>query len=75
MTDARPLLPAIKAPITIVVPWSDTAFGRERTLAFYAKQYAGAAKVQFADIGDAGHFVMLDQPQAFEAALEAFLAR
>ena len=58
VTDARPLLPAIKAPITVVVPWSETAFGRERTLTFYAKQYAGAANVRFADIGDAGHFVM-----------------
>jgi pimeloyl-ACP methyl ester carboxylesterase len=75
ITDARPLLPAIKAPITVVVPWSEAAFGRERTLAFYAKQYAGAAKVSYADIGDAGHFVMLDQPQAFEAALETFLAK
>jgi len=75
ITDARPLLPAIQAPITVVVPWSDTAFGKERTLAFYAKQYAGAAKVEFADIGDAGHFVMLDQPQAFNAALGAFAGK
>lgn len=74
-TDARPLLPAIKAPITVVVPWSESAFGKDRTLAFYARQYAGAAKVTYADIGGAGHFVMLDQPEAFEAALKAFLAK
>jgi len=75
MTDVRPLLPGIKAPITVVVPWSAKGFGRERTLAFYAKQYVDAANIRFADIGDAGHFVMLDQPQAFEAALDAFLKK
>ena len=74
ITDARPLLPAIKAPITVVVPWSASAFGREATLAFYAKQYAGAAQAKFADIAEAGHFVMLDQPEAFAAALDAFIA-
>lgn len=73
-TDARPLLPAIKAPITIVVPWSDGGFGREQTLAFYGRQYAGAANVRFADIGDAGHFVMLDQPERFAEVLARFLA-
>lgn len=73
-TDARPLLPAIKAPITVVVPWSASAFGRERTIAFYTRQYAGAAKVGFADIGEAGHFVMLDQPAAFMEELKRFLA-
>lgn len=72
-TDARPLLPGIRAPITVVVPWSDGAFGRERTLAFYGRQYAGAANVCFADVGDSGHFVMLDQPEAFRAALREFL--
>ena len=74
-TDARPLLPAIKAPITIVVPWSASAFGRERTIAFYTRQYAGATKVVFADIAEAGHFVMLDQPAAFREALKRFLAK
>ena len=73
-TDARPLLPAIKAPLTVLVPWSESAFGRERTLAFYSKQYAGSAKVRFADIGDAGHFVMLDQPTRFAEELKRFLA-
>jgi len=74
-TDARPLLPTVKAPITLVVPWSDSAFGKNRTLAFYGKQYAGATNVQYADIGDSGHMVMLDQPQAFQAAVEAFIAK
>ena len=74
-TDARPMLPAIKAPITVVVPWSDSAFGKERTLAFYGRQYAGATSVRYADIGDAGHFVMLDQPGRFSEELKSFLSK
>jgi pimeloyl-ACP methyl ester carboxylesterase len=73
-TDARPLLPTIKAPIIVVVPWSDSAFGRERTLAFYSRQYAGALNVRYADIGDAGHFVMLDQPARFAEEVKRFVA-
>ncbi|MCY7279326.1 MAG: alpha/beta hydrolase [Sphingomonas bacterium] len=74
-TDLRPVLPAIATPMTVVVPWSTSSFGKDRTLAFYAIQYKGAPKVTFVLIAEAGHFVMLDQPVAFRAALDAFLAR
>ena len=53
--------------------WTDARFGEERTLAFYKRQYAALPKVNFVGIGDAGHFVMLDQPAAFGAAVEAFV--
>ena len=72
-TDLRPALPSIATPMTVVVPWTATSFGKERTLAFQAKQYAGAPKVTFVPIAEAGHFVMLDQPAAFAAALDAFV--
>ncbi len=32
-----------------------------------------APNVAYVDVAEAGHFVMLDQPEAFEAAVEAFL--
>ena len=73
-TDVRADLASIAAPVTVVVPWTDSAFGKDRTLAFYSRQYAGTPHIRFADIGDAGHFVMLDQPEAFRAALREFLA-
>ena len=38
----------------------------------YKTAYADAPHVTFVDIGDAAHFVMLDQPAAFEAAIIAF---
>jgi pimeloyl-ACP methyl ester carboxylesterase len=73
-TDLRPALPAIRTPITLVFPWSDSAFGKARTEAFYHAAYAAAPKVAYLPIGESAHFVMLDQPRAFEAALDAFLA-
>jgi len=72
-TDIRPDLAAIKTPVTLIVPWSDKGFGEERTLAFYRKQYATLPGATFVSIGDAGHFVMLDQPERFAAAVAAFL--
>jgi len=73
-TDLRPDLVRIATPITVVVPWSDTGFGKDRTLAFYKTQYAGTPTVTFVPIANAGHFAMLDQPAAFAAALDAFVA-
>jgi pimeloyl-ACP methyl ester carboxylesterase len=72
-TDIRPELGGIATPVTLIVPWSDTGFGEERTLAFYKRQYAALPKVTVVGIGGAGHFVMLDQPAAFDAAVEAFV--
>ena len=72
-TDLRPALPTLTLPITIVVPWTDTPFGKDRTLAFYHRQYDAAPNLRFAPIAQAGHFVMLDQPERFRAELNAFL--
>lgn len=73
-TDMRPELAAIRAPVTIVYPWNATYPRQEQAAAFYRSQYAGVANVRYADIGDAAHFVMLDQPEAFARALNGFLA-
>ena len=72
-TDLRPSLGSIESPLTVVVPWSSTRFGKEQTLAFYARQYSGARNISFVDIEEAGHFAMLDQPDAFRAVVKAFL--
>ena len=70
-TDLRPDLPAIRTPITLVYPYS-AAMPKERADAFYRAEYAKAPAVTFVPVADAGHFVMLDQPQAFAAALREF---
>lgn len=71
-TDLRPMLVGIKAPITLVYPWSEKPFGRDRTLAFYQRQYAGTPSIHYVGVADAGHFVMLDQPDAFAKAIRDF---
>jgi pimeloyl-ACP methyl ester carboxylesterase len=71
-TDMRPALKSMALPVTVIVPWSTRGFGKERTLAFYRRQYADAPDVRFVDIAGSGHFVMLDQPQAFIDALAQF---
>lgn len=70
-TDLRPDMAAIAAPITLVFPYS-AAMPREHAEPFYHAEYAKAPKVSFVPIADSGHFVMLDQPQAFATAVEDF---
>ena len=72
-TDIRPDLASIKTPVTLVVPWSNTGFGEERTLAFYKHQYATLPNASIIGVAEAGHFVMLDQPQEFATAVANFV--
>jgi pimeloyl-ACP methyl ester carboxylesterase len=74
-TDLRPAMASIAAPITLVYPWNAAGPTKPSADALYRKAYAGAPHVTFVDIGDAAHFVMLDQPAAFQAALDDFLRR
>jgi len=72
-TDLRPDMASIAAPITLVYPWNAAGPTKPVADALYRKAYATAPHVTFVDVGDAAHFVMLDQPAAFQAALDAFL--
>jgi pimeloyl-ACP methyl ester carboxylesterase len=71
-TDLRPEMAQIATPITLVFPYA-TAMPKERAEPFYHGEYAKAPKVTFVPIADSGHFVMLDQPQAFAAAVRDFV--
>jgi pimeloyl-ACP methyl ester carboxylesterase len=71
-TDLRPDMASIATPITLVFPYSD-AMPKERAEPFYRAQYAKAPHVTLVPVADSGHFVMLDQPQAFAAAVDAFV--
>ncbi|TPG20568.1 alpha/beta hydrolase [Sphingomonas koreensis] len=73
-TDLRTDMAAITTPITLVYPWSDQ-LPKEKADGFYKAEYAKAPHVTYVPIGDSAHFVMLDQPAAFQAALDAFLAK
>jgi len=72
-TDLRADMAGIATPITLVYPWSDQV-PLARADALYRGEYAKAPHMTFVPIGDAAHFVMLDQPEAFRAVLTAFLA-
>lgn len=73
-TDLRPDMAAITTPITLVYPWSAN-LPKDKADAFYKAEYAKAPNVTFVPVGDSAHFVMLDQPAAFQAAVKAFLAK
>lgn len=71
-TDLRPDMASIATPITLVFPYS-AAMPKARAEPFYRAEYAKAPHITFVPVADSGHFVMLDQPQAFAAALDAFV--
>lgn len=73
LTDLRPELPRIAAPVTVLVPWTDARGGEQNVLDLYRVQYAGTPDLTIRGIGDSGHFLMLDRPEAFARALAAFL--
>ena len=73
-TDIRADLGGITTPVTLIVPWTDSPFrrGARRSLSTSAI-CRRCPRSNFVGIGDAGHFVMLDQPTAFGAAVDAFV--
>lgn len=74
VTDMRPALPAIRAPLTIA--YAVNAFAtEERFGALMRAGYAGAPSVRFIPVEPSYHFIMLDQPARFQAILADFLAR
>jgi len=74
ITDVRPGLPAIRVPVTVLFAWDAGAVPLERARVLYTGAYAGAPKLRLEPVEGSYHFLMLDRPEAFEAALRSFLA-
>jgi pimeloyl-[acyl-carrier protein] methyl ester esterase len=74
--DLRPGLAGIKTPIVLVYP-DDVPLGVPAGMMekIYPALYAQAVTVKTVLVTNSLHFVMLDQPEAFNAALDAFLAQ
>lgn len=74
ITDLRPELTRIKAPMEIVYAY-DALFGFPAASvdAMYRQAYASASDIHFTRIDDSFHFVMLDQPERFSRAVTSFL--
>jgi pimeloyl-ACP methyl ester carboxylesterase len=72
-TDMRGEVAIVQTPITVVYAY-DTTMGPEAMIdGHYRGQYAPAPHVTFVRIDGSYHFIMLDQPAAFETAVEDFL--
>ena len=72
-TDMRPRLNEVKVPVRVIAAANPYA-PRPRVEPLFRTAYAGTPDFQLTVIDDAFHFVMFDQPAAFEAALRAGLA-
>ncbi len=73
--DMREGVAGITAPVTIVYPHQPGFMTPQRVESFYRQQYANLPHAEFVAIAPAAHFLMVDQPEAFRTALEAFLER
>lgn len=73
--DLRPGLGAIRTPMVLVYP-DNTPLGTPAGMMekIYPVLYAPAPSVKTVQVKDSLHFVMLDQPAAFNAVLDAFLS-
>jgi len=76
LLDLRPGLTTIKTPVTLIYPF-DPNMGRplDQWDGLYKGQYAPLPGISMVRVDDSRHFVMFDQPQKFDAALDAFLAK
>lgn len=73
LTDIRPELARITVPVTVLYP-HDTVVGPVAMVdALYGNAYQGLTGVTLKRIDNSRHFIMLDQPEAFAQAVEAFL--
>jgi len=73
VTDLRPAMATLPMPVTLIYPWAAAGPSEEAADALYRSAYAKVPHMTFVDVADSGHFIMLDQPAAFDAALTAFL--
>ena len=73
LTDLRPDMALLKVPVTLLYPWAAAGPAKESADALYRAAYAKVPDMTFIDVADSGHFIMLDQPAAFNAALDRFL--
>jgi pimeloyl-ACP methyl ester carboxylesterase len=76
VTDVRPELARINAPLTVLyVRAVDAAVSGEQFDAGLASLYANATTARLIRIDESNHFIQLDQPARFVAEVDAFMQR
>lgn len=74
MLDLRPGLASIGVPITLLYPDNVPSGAAKGAMdGFYQAAFAAVPQKTLIRIDDSLHFIMLDQPAQFDAALDAFL--
>ena len=74
-TDLTPDLPKITVPTTVLYAWNRTdPYSAAQSDALMRGVYATLKGVTLRRIDDSAHFIFIDQPAAFDAALKVFLA-
>jgi len=78
LQDLRPALPGIQVPVVEISPFHAPDFARINVdeagkTGYYRALLGGIARLDVVSISPARHFVMLDQPEKFNAALDAAL--
>lgn len=72
-TDMRPELAAVTTPVTLLYAQDDTAMSADRAKAAFEPHYTGVARFDAQMVPGSRHFIMLDQPEIFAAAVDRFL--
>ena len=72
-TDLRPDVAKLSRPITMLYPVPNPQ-AEPMVAKMYGDAYAAAPHVKMVPIQNSYHFIMLDQPAAFRAAVDEFLA-
>ncbi|MFC0101833.1 alpha/beta fold hydrolase [Sphingopyxis terrae] len=73
-TDLRPELGAIASPFTMLYPLDASVMPEAMVDGLYKGAFTAARTVKLKRIDGSRHFIMLDQPEAFAAAVDEFLA-
>jgi pimeloyl-ACP methyl ester carboxylesterase len=72
-TDMRPQISKIEVPITLLYPYDASKQSQKEVDKLYHDAYAPAPHATLIRIDDSAHFIMLDQPQKFDDAVQKFL--
>ena len=76
LTDMRPELPRIDVPLTVLyVQRANVPLPPEQFDAAMKEMYGNAPNVTLVRINDSNHYIQLDQPERFVAAVETFMKR
>lgn len=74
LRDLRPQMADVRSPVLLLANGAGDETQRQRTEALYRDQVRDIADHQVVQVRGARHFVMLDKPTIFFAAVEEFLA-